>query len=241
MSREAEFRAAALRRETTRSFREAISERGEMNVIAEVKKASPSAGMIAHEFDPARIAKDYAVAGASAVSVLTDEQFFSGHADDLRAVRDAIALPVLRKDFVVHEVQIAEAAAMGADAVLLIVAALTDEELARFLLRADALGLDALVEVHTFAELDRALMTDARIIGINNRNLTTFEVDLSVTEQLSDDVPANITLVSESGIKSRADVERVRACGVNAVLVGEALMRGDTTIAALLGREESDA
>ena len=233
---EATLRTQAARREDFRDFRAAITSNNEVAVIAEIKKASPSAGVIAELFDSVDIARRYALGGASALSVLTDEQFFQGHLDYLRLARDNTTLPVLRKDFVIDELQVIEAAAAGADAILLIVAALTQAELIRFLAKTDSLQLDALVEVHTLEELDRALDADAEIIGINNRNLSTFEVDLSVTERLSEEVPDELTLVSESGIKTAQDVAMMRACGVNAVLVGESLMRGETTIDLLLDR-----
>ena len=233
---EATLRTQAARREDFRDFRTAITSNNEVAVIAEIKKASPSAGVIAELFDSVDIARRYALGGASALSVLTDEQFFQGHLDYLRLARDNTTLPVLRKDFVIDELQVIEAAAAGADAILLIVAALTQAELIRFLAKTDSLQLDALVEVHTLEELDRALDADAEIIGINNRNLSTFEVDLSVTERLSEEVPDELTLVSESGIKTAQDVAMMRACGVNAVLVGESLMRGETTIDLLLDR-----
>lgn len=226
-ARRAELRAAALRRNEFRSFANALTGDGgrTLSLVAEVKKASPSAGVIAADFDPVAIARRYEAAGASAISVLTDERFFQGHLDHLVAVREAVGLPVLRKDFVLEDVQIYEAAAVGADAVLLIVAALTQDELESLLDVATACQLDALVEVHTLEEMDRALATDASIIGINNRDLTTFQVDLATTELLSEQVPAGITLVSESGIRSDDDSRRLRACGVDALLVGEALMR----------------
>ena len=239
--RRSELRAAALRRDDFRSFHNALLRPpGELALIAEVKKASPSVGVIAELFDPVAIAKNYAAAGAEAISVLTDEQFFQGRLEYLTEIRGAVGVPLLRKDFILDEVQIAEAAAAGADAILLIVAALDDKAL-RSLLEAAALyQLDALVEVHTLAELERALETDARIIGINNRNLATFEVDLAVTETLSEEVPDDIVLVSESGLRSAADVARVKAAGVNAVLIGEALMRAQTSgIAALRPRNGS--
>lgn len=241
LPRRNELRAAALRRDDFRSLHRALLRPpGELALIAEVKKASPSAGVIAELFDPVAIAKNYAAAGAEAISVLTDKQFFQGRLEYLSEIRDAVSVPLLRKDFILDEVQIAEAAAAGADAVLLIVAALDDKAL-RSLLEAAALyQLDALVEVHTLGELDRALETEAKIIGINNRNLATFEVDLAVTETLSEEVPDEIVLVSESGLKSAADVARVKAAGVNAVLIGEALMRAQTSgIAALRPRNGS--
>ena len=223
------FRAAALRRNDFRSLSTALEGDGgqTLALIAEVKRASPSAGLISRDFDPVRTATRYEAAGANAISVLTDEKFFQGHLDHLRAVRDAVDLPVLRKDFVVDEVQIYEASAAGADAVLLIVAALEQDELVRFLDVAATCQLDALVEVHTLEELDRALETDARIIGINNRNLATFQVDLATTEILSEEVPAGILLVSESGIRTAEDSRRLRASGADAILVGETLMRTD--------------
>ncbi len=227
--RREELRRQAIARNDFRSFRRALErDDGRLALIAEVKKASPSAGVIAATFAPVEIARNYARAGAEAISVLTDEQFFQGHLDHLRAVREAVALPVLRKDFVLDEVQILEASAAGADAILLIVAALDDEALVRLLAHAATYQLDALVEVHSLAELERALETEAQIIGINNRNLATFEVDLGVTEKLSEKVPKEIVLVSESGIRTAADLARIKQTGVNAVLIGEALMRAQT-------------
>ncbi len=226
-ARRTEFRAAALRRNGFRSFAGALAGDGgrTLSLIAEVKRASPSAGVIVESFEPVQIARRYEEAGANAISVLTDERFFQGHLDHLVAVREAVSLPVLRKDFVLEDVQIYEAAAHGADAVLLIVAALEQEELTRLLDVAATCQLDALVEVHTLEEMDRALATDASIIGINNRDLTTFRVDLATTEALSEQVPPGILLVSESGLRTAEDSRRVRACGVEAILVGEALMR----------------
>lgn len=226
-----ELREAALLRNDFRSFRRSLQrDDGKLALIAEVKKASPSAGVIAANFDPVTIAQNYERAGAEAISVLTDELFFQGHLEHLRAVRAAVRLPVLRKDFVLDEVQILEAAAAGADAILLIVAALAQEDLVRLLARAATYQLDALVEVHSLEELERALATDAEIIGINNRNLATFAVDLAVTETLAEEVPKEIVLVSESGIRSAADLARIKASGVNAVLIGEALMRAQTGV-----------
>lgn len=229
--RRAELREAALLRNDFRRLRPALQrDDGKLALIAEVKKASPSAGVIAAHFDPVTIAQNYARSGAEAISVLTDEQFFQGHLDHLRAVREVVRLPLLRKDFVLDELQILEAAAAGADAILLIVAALAQEELVRLLASAATYQLDALVEVHSLAELERALETDAEIIGINNRNLATFEVDLAVTETLAEEVPKELVLVSESGIRSAADLARIKASGVNAVLIGEALMRAQSGI-----------
>jgi indole-3-glycerol phosphate synthase len=163
-----------------------------------------------------------------AISVLTDERFFQGHLDYLQLVRDAVPQPLLRKDFILDAVQIMESAAAGADAILLIVAALEQEQLIALLEEAALYQLDALVEVHTLAEMDRALETETRVIGINNRDLATFEVDLAVTEKLSEEVPKEIVLVSESGIRTAEDLARIKACGVDAVLIGEALMRAQS-------------
>ena len=200
-------------------------------MIAEVKKASPSAGVICKDFDPVRIAREYEAAGASCLSVLTDEKFFQGSLANLKQIRESVKLPLLRKDFIIDERQILEAIEWGADAILLIVAILEDRQLADYQALASAAGLAALVEVHDEAELERALATGARLIGVNNRNLKTFEVDLGTTERLAakvrHDVPgADRFLVAESGIHSRADVDRLRGCGACAILVGESLMRG---------------
>jgi indole-3-glycerol phosphate synthase len=225
------FRRQALKRNQFRPFRAALTRSdGKLAVIAEIKKASPSAGMIAKSFDPVRIAKDYERSGADAISVLTDEKFFQGRLSHLVDTRGAVSVPVLRKDFVIDEIQIAEAAAAGADAILLIAAALEQKQLVDLLSAGAKYQLDALVEVHTLAELNRALDAGAEIIGINNRDLATFEVDLSVTEKLSEKVPNEIVLVSESGIKTPDDVARAKLCGVDAVLIGEALMRGQLSI-----------
>lgn len=229
--RAAELHRQAVLRNDFRSLRAALKrEDGKLSIIAEVKKASPSAGVIAESFDPVEIARGYEQNGASAISVLTDAQFFHGALDHLVDVRAEVALPVLRKDFVIDEIQIAEASANHADAILLIVAALTQKELVDLSEAAAKYQLDALVEVHTLEEMDRAADAGAQIIGINNRDLKTFRVDLSVTERLSEDAPNDVVLVSESGIKTREDVARVKACGINAVLVGEALMRGELSI-----------
>ena len=191
---------------------------------------SPSAGVIVDAFEPVDLAKNYERAGANAISVLTDSKFFQGSLVHLRNVRDAVSLPLLRKDFIWDRAQIAESAANGADAILLIVAALTQDQLVRLLKGAKEFRLDALVEVHSVDELQRALEAGAEIVGINNRDLTTFDVDLTVTERLCRDIPDEIILVSESGIKTAQDTARMKACGVDAVLVGEALMRGDVSI-----------
>ena len=229
--RAAELDREARARTDFRDFRSALHLDDEVfAVIAEIKKASPSAGVIAKSFDPVEIAKNYERAGANAISVLTDSKFFQGSLEHLKNVRNAVSLPLLRKDFIWDRAQIAESAANGADAILLIVAALTQDQLVRLLKGAKEFRLHALVEVHRVDEFQRALEAGAEIVGINNRDLTTFDVDLAVTEELCRDVPDEIVLVSESGIKTPQDVARVKACGVDAVLVGEALMRGEISI-----------
>jgi indole-3-glycerol phosphate synthase len=201
-------------------------------LIAEVKKASPSAGVICKDFDPVRIAKEYEAAGASCLSVLTDEKFFQGSLDYLRQIRAAVKLPLLRKDFIIDERQILEAIEWGADAILLIAAILSDEQLKKFHSLATEAGLAVLVEVHDEEELERALKISPVLIGVNNRNLKTFKVDLATTERLAAKLfPSPATrhsslLIAESGIHTRADVERLKQCGAKAVLVGESLMRG---------------
>jgi indole-3-glycerol phosphate synthase len=204
------------------------------SIIAEVKRASPSKGPIAPDIVAVEVAAEYIAGGTAAISVLTDERFFHGSLDDLRLVA-AVAeqTPVLRKDFVLDAYQIAEARAAGAAAVLLIVAALTDESLRELHQAACEYGLDALVEVHDEAELERALAAEATLIGVNNRDLRTFEVDLVTTERLATLVPPEVTLVGESGIRTRADVERLGRAGVHAVLVGETLMRAPDRAAAV--------
>ena len=229
--RVAELDRQAQTRTDFRSFRQALEPGNEkLSVIAEVKKASPSAGVIAESFDPILIGKNYESAGANAISVLTDTKFFQGSLEHLKNVRSAVSLPLLRKDFIWERVQIAESVANGADAILLIVAAVTQDQLVRLLKAAKEYRLDALVEVHSVDELQRALEAGGEIVGINNRNLTTFDVDLATTEKLCREVPDEIVLVSESGIKTRGDIARMKACGVDAVLVGEALMRGEISI-----------
>lgn len=218
---------AALRNDFRSLYRALDLGPDSLGLIAEVKKASPSVGVITESFDPVNQAKLYAQAGVSAISVLTDEKFFQGHLSYLTQIRQAVEVPLLRKDFIVHEVQIYEAVIAGADAILLIVAALTDEELVRLQRCAHSVQLDVLVEVHDRGELERAIDMGATLIGINNRNLKTFIVDLHTTEQLSEDVPDDVILVSESGIKTPEDARLVHAWGANALLVGEALMRAE--------------
>ena len=211
-----------------RGFAAAVASKlaaGQPAVIAEIKKASPSKGVIRADFDPAAIARSYAASGAACLSVLTDVDFFQGADDYLVAARNACALPVLRKDFIVDAYQLYEARVLGADCVLLIAAALDDARLSEFAFIAGELGMDVLVEVHDLDELERALPVPARLLGINNRNLRTFEVSLQATLDLQPMVPADRVLVTESGILARADVARMRAAGVHAFLVGEAFMR----------------
>jgi indole-3-glycerol phosphate synthase len=200
---------------------------GHAAVIAEVKKASPSQGVIRTNFDPAAIARSYEAGGAACLSVLTDIDFFQGADAYLREARDTCALPVLRKDFTIDAYQVYEARVLGADCILLIVAALGDAVLAELSALAHRLGMDVLIEAHDAQELERALATPARLIGINNRNLRTFQTSLDTTLSLRERVPADRLLVTESGIHSRADVQRMRAANINAFLVGEAFMRAE--------------
>jgi indole-3-glycerol phosphate synthase len=233
------LRAALQARGGQRDFAGALRRprRGPVALIAEVKKASPSAGVIRPDFNPVRIAREYEAAGAGCLSVLTDEKFFQGSLDYLKQIRAAVDLPLLRKDFIIDERQILEAIEWGADAILLIVAILGDTQLKHLLARATGAGLAALVEVHDEAELDRAVVAGSQIIGVNNRDLKTFKVDLATTERLAARLRSSsrIThhasrvmsplLVAESGIHSRADVDRLAKCGAQAILVGESLMR----------------
>ena len=234
----AELREKALLRSEFRSFQHALQHgKGNLTLIAEVKRASPSAGMICENFSPVEIALAYQAAGAHAISVLTDKKFFQGSLDDLVQVRNAVKLPVLRKDFIIDEAQIYQSACAGADAILLIVAALAQERLKHLLDIAKTCQLDALVEVHDSNEMARALDAKAGMIGINNRNLKNFTVDLAATERLSKEALGKAILVSESGIKSGTDSHRVFLAGARAILVGETLMRSDdvaTTIRELL-------
>ena len=212
----------------TRGFAAAIEARiaaGQAAVIAEVKKASPSKGVIRPDFDPAAIARSYAAGGATCLSVLTDVDFFRGSDACLEQARAACALPVLRKDFIIDPYQVYEARALGADCILLIVAALDDGTLLELALLAAELDLDVLVEVHDAAELERALDVPAPLIGVNNRDLRSFETSLQTTLDLRTRAPADVLLVSESGIHTPDDVARLRAAGVHAFLVGEAFMR----------------
>jgi indole-3-glycerol phosphate synthase len=225
-----EFRTLAEQRRDFRDFATAIRRCDRVRIVAETKKASPSAGVIAGNYEPVEIAKDYEANGANAVSVLTEQNFFGGAPDDLTRVRAGIELPVLRKDFIVDKAQIFESVAIGADAILLIVAALKPEQLGALHDCATANKVSVLVEGHSRDEIGIAIDTGAKIIGINNRNLATLEVDLATTEKLLPAIPKGITIVSESGIRTIADLRRMAAYPIDALLVGEGLMRGELSI-----------
>ena len=232
----AAVRAAAESAPAPRPFADALRAAiaaGRAAVIAEVKKASPSKGVLRADFDPAAIARAYAANGAACLSVLTDRQFFQGAPEYLAAARRACALPALRKDFTIDPYQVYEARAMGADAILLIVAALDLPRMRELEAIAHALGLGVLVEVHDAAELDLALGLESPLLGINNRNLRTFETRLETTLDLLPRIPGGRLVITESGILTRQDVARMRAAGVNAFLVGEAFMRAPDPGAAL--------
>jgi indole-3-glycerol phosphate synthase len=222
-----QVRAEAEAAEPPRDFRAALAERSEVALIAEIKRSSPSAGLIRADFDPARIAKWYAEAGAAAMSVLTDAAFFGGSLDFVAQARAAAPMPALRKDFVIDAYQVFEARAAGADAVLLIVRILSDEQLVEYLGLARRLGMAALVETHSREEVARAVTAGADILGINNRDLDTLTIDLETSRTLARDVPPGCVLVSESGIQARGEVERLAAGGIDAILVGQTLMQSD--------------
>lgn len=220
------LRQAAELRSDFRDFATALS--GEaLSVIAEIKKASPSRGLLRSDFRPREISESYQQAGASAISVLTEEDFFQGAIEDMKAVRGAVGLPVLRKDFILDEYQVYESVAAGADAFLLIVAALEDKDLKHFLRLSERLRVTALVEVHVVEELDRAIGAGAQIIGVNNRNLNNLEVSLDTSFRLREKIPSTCLAVSESGIKTGRDLDSLAKAGYNAVLIGEHLMLSD--------------
>jgi indole-3-glycerol phosphate synthase len=234
----ADLKAALQARDIRRDFVGALRQprTGSLALIAEIKKASPSAGLICPNFDPVRIAKEYELAGASCLSVLTDEKFFQGSLEHLKQIRQAVSLPLLRKDFIIDERQILEAVEWGADAILLIVAILSDAQLKDLHSRATGAGLAALVETHDEPELDRALSAGAELIGVNNRDLRSFKVDLGTTERLAarlrasspitrPGLPRSPLVIAESGIHTRADVEQMARSGAQAILVGESLMK----------------
>lgn len=215
--------------EPTRGFAETLRSRSLIDtaIIAEVKKGSPSKGIIRADFDPLAIACTYQLAGATCLSVLTDEQYFYGSLDYLRQIREVVELPLLRKDFIIDPYQVYQARAAGADAILLIAAALDDAMLRELAVLAAELKLDTLLEVHDEQELERALKIPVDLIGINNRNLKTFVTDLSITESLAGRIPSQQVAVAESGLHSREDIERLKTAGAGAFLIGESLMRED--------------
>ncbi len=240
----ADLSARADAQSPPRGFRAALDERRRTGhaLIAEIKKASPSKGLIRPDFDPPAHARAYEAGGAACLSVLTDERWFQGRNAYLTAARDACSLPVLRKDFMVDPWQALESRAIGADAILLIVAALDDARMAEIEAAAIECGLDVLVEVHSREELERALKLESRLIGINNRDLKTFTVDLAKTTEIAAQAPEGATLVSESGLSTRADLDALARQGINCFLIGEALMRqGDLTAATreLVGSDPS--
>jgi indole-3-glycerol phosphate synthase len=217
----------------TRDFTSAVGRAGQVNIIAEVKKASPSAGIIRADFDPVAIAKTYETHGAAAISVLTDESYFQGHLKYLAAIRRAVAIPVLRKEFILERYQLLEARAVGADAALLIAECLPGNRLAELQRAAEEIGLHTLVELHDAHELPRVLDCGARVVGINNRDLRTFTTRLEHTLDLMADIPTDRIVVGESGIRTNADLLRLQSGGVRAVLVGESLMKSPDIGAAL--------
>jgi indole-3-glycerol phosphate synthase len=234
---------AAKRQPRGRAFREALTRGDRLNVIAECKRRSPSRGVLRQDYDPVAIATAYERAGAAAISVLTEPTFFDGSLTHLEAVRGAVQCPLLRKDFLVDEYQLLEAAACGADAVLLIVAALADADLTRLHRAAEKLGLAALVEVHDTDELDRAIGCGAQIIGVNNRNLRTLEIDIRASETIAARLPTHVVAVSESGLKTADDLEAMQKAGYHAFLIGERFMTaidpGDALAQVVSGRARS--
>lgn len=236
--KKSELRRQALQRDEFRGFRRSLHQPGVITVIAECKAASPTAGTIAGNYDPVAQAKLYEQGGAGAISVLTDQEYFKGCLDDLVKVRSEVKVPVLRKDFILTEAQVYESVASGADAFLLIVAALTDEELKRLYELGRTLQSDVLVEVHDLREMDRALEIEAEIIGINNRNLHSFEVSLKTTEELAPEIPADCLGISESGIRTKEDVKYIVEQGIHCFLIGESLMRNGNPAKALASLRE---
>lgn len=222
-----------------RDFVGSLRSNSDMGLIAEVKKGSPSAGIIRADFDPVQIALTYERHGAQCLSVLTDEKFFLGHLDYLRAVRKAVQIPVLRKDFIIDRYQVLEARAAGADCILLIAECLDDCQMRDLYFYASELGMESLIELYDADNLDRILKLEPAMVGVNNRDLRTFVTDLDHTIRLSEKIPSTTLLVSESGIKTRADIDRVKAGGARAILVGETLMRSPdigNAVDTLLGR-----
>lgn len=219
------------------SFKDALK-KDRLSVICEVKKASPSKGLIREDFHPVKIAEEYEKAGADAISCLTEEYYFKGSSKYLSDIRKKVNIPIIRKDFIFDEYQIYEAKVIGANAVLLIAAVLSESQMKDFQELAHSLNLQCLVEVHNQQELEKVLTFTPDIIGINNRNLKTFEVDLSTTEKIRKNVPCETILVSESGIKNNADMKKVRSLGADAVLIGETLMRSDNITNTLYNLKE---
>ena len=216
--------------DSTRGFRDSLVKSLDQNsiaVIAEMKKASPSQGLIREKYEPEKIAKEYENANASCLSILTDRPFFKGDLRHLSLVRKSVGLPLLRKDFIIDEYQVYESRYSGADCILLIVAILTQSQLNDYLQLAFELNLDVLVEIHSFEEMENALKIEPNLIGINNRDLETFKVDLKTTKQLSEEIPDEIIVVSESGVRTKEDVKKITSYGVNTFLVGEACMRAN--------------
>jgi indole-3-glycerol phosphate synthase len=241
-SRQGSLESAAENASPPRAFRDSLAGGSEVSVIAEVKRRSPGAGAIRPELSPADLARMYEGGGATAVSVLTDRSYFGGDLADLESVRGAIGLPVLRKDFTLHPVQLFEARAAGADGILLIVRILSDSELVSLRELAQELGMGVLVEAHDAEEVDRALASGADILGVNNRDLRTFQTTLDVTFGLLDRIPSDVVVVSESGIRTAQDVARLGSGGVDAVLVGESLLRQEdpgSGVRALAGHAQS--
>lgn len=235
----ADLEAALTSAPPVRGFVNALRGAAGIGLIAEVKKASPSAGLIRADFDPVAIAKIYAAHGANCLSVLTDEKYFQGHLDYLTAVRNAVGIPVMRKEFIIDPYQVVEARVAGADCILLIAECLDDCRMRELYFQASDLGMDVLIEIHDPENLDRVLKLDPPIIGINNRNLRLMKTDLAHTLDLVDRIPAGTLLVSESGIKTNADVCRLQNGGAKAILVGESLMRSPDigrAVDELLGR-----
>lgn len=211
-----------------RDFYKALNNEGRLSIIAEVKKASPSKGVICHDFEPVKIASEYSKNHVDAISVLTETEFFMGSDEYLRKIRQNVSTPLLRKDFIIDCFQIYQARVLGADAILLIASILDDEQLKKFQIVANILGMNCLVETHDESEVERALNSGAKIIGINNRNLQTFEVSLKTTERLKKMIPNDVLVVSESGIHDYKDMAMLQDLGVNAVLIGESLVKSSS-------------
>jgi indole-3-glycerol phosphate synthase len=219
----------ATRSDPRRKFADALDKRPELAIIAEVKKASPSKGVIKADFDPLKISSIYEESRASAISVLTDEKFFQGHIDYLKSVRGNVSLPVLRKDFIIDILQVQQTALINADAMLLIAACLDDSQLKDLYQAAAELDIEQLIEIHNTQELDRVMKLNPTVIGINNRNLDTFVTDIAVTIELIKHIPQEIVVISESGISNHLEASKLANAGVRAILVGESLMRSDNT------------